>query len=80
MERGTAKKLKQISGREMIRPDYKESSAEEDRACKTRVKRGRGKKQNLPKSSKKLVFKSGNPFLSFRYYLWGEKLKKEYCT
>ncbi|KMT13394.1 hypothetical protein BVRB_4g084290 isoform A [Beta vulgaris subsp. vulgaris] len=71
MERGTAKKLKQISGREMIRPDYKESSAEEDRACKTRVKRGRGKKQNLPKSSKKLVFKSVSD---------GKRFSREYIS
>ncbi|XP_021742735.1 uncharacterized protein LOC110708817 [Chenopodium quinoa] len=56
--RGIIKERSQISGREVIRSNYKETSSEEDRSRKSSGKRRRLKKQEHPNSSKKLVFKS----------------------
>ncbi|XP_021718641.1 uncharacterized protein LOC110686353 [Chenopodium quinoa] len=56
--REIVKERSPISGREVIRPNYKETSSEENRSRKSCGKRHRLKKQEPPSSSKKLVFKS----------------------
>ncbi|XP_021849698.1 B3 domain-containing protein Os03g0619600 isoform X1 [Spinacia oleracea] len=56
--RGIVKEPSPVSGRKVIRPNYKDNSSEEDHSSKSRGKRGRPKKQVLPISSKKLEFRS----------------------